>query len=336
MALRRYDGGMSGSTIQVGVVGSGPVGLAAAIAAKRERLSVRVWERGPLAASIVSYPVNMVFFTTNELLEIGDHPLVTGGPKATRREALDYYRKVAEREELDVRTYTEVVAIRPGREHFTVHIRSASSEEAEDRCAAVVVATGYYSNPRFLGVAGEELPHVSHYYREPHHDWRRRVVVVGGGNSACEAALELFRNGAHVTMLVRGEHLKDTVKYWVRPDVENRIREGSIAAVFAARVVRIEPEVVVFMRGEEEERVRADRVLLLTGFAADPTLVGAAGADVRPDGSVVLDPETFETTVEGLFVIGSAGYGGKTAEVFIENGRLHARAAVAAIASRLR
>jgi thioredoxin reductase (NADPH) len=327
---------MTGPTIQVGIVGSGPVGLAAAIAAGREGLSARLWERGPLAASIVRYPVNMVFFTTNELLEIGNHPLVTGGPKATRREALDYYRKVAEREKLDVRTYTEVVAIRPGGEHFTVHTRSASGEEAEERCAAVVVATGYYSNPRLLGVPGEELSHVSHYYREPHPDWRRSVVVVGGGNSACEAALELYRSGARVTMLVRGQHLKETVKYWLRPDVENRIREGSIAAVFSARVVRIEPEAVVFTRGAEEERVGADRVLLLTGFAADPTLVGTAGAEVRSDGSVALDLQTFETTVAGLFVIGSAGYGRKTAEVFIENGRLHARAAVAAIASRVR
>lgn len=325
---------MSEDLLDVGVVGAGPVGLAAAIAAARHGLRARVWETGALAASIVDYPTNMVFFTSNELLEIGGHPLVTGGPKATRREALDYYRKVAEREDLDVVTYTRVEAVTPRGDGFAVTLRDDAGSRIE-RCRAVVVATGYYANPRRLDVPGEDLPHVSHYYREAHADWRRRVVVVGGGNSACEAALELHRAGATVTMVVRDRQLKRTVKYWVRPDVENRIEEGSIAALFGARVVRIEAAGIVVEDAAGTHVVEAERVLLLTGFSADPGLVAGAGAEVRTDGSVVLEPETFESTVPGLYVVGSAGFGDRTGEVFIENGRLHAAAAVAAIVQRL-
>jgi thioredoxin reductase (NADPH) len=319
------------NAVAVGIVGAGPLGLAAAIAAKRAGLVATVWDRGPVCASIVKYPINMVFFTSNELLEIGDHPMVSLGPKATRREALDYYRKVAEREALDVRTHTEVVRIAPLADSFLIR---AGDRERETRCAAAVVATGYYHRPRQLGVAGEDLPHVSHYYVEAHPHWRRRVVIVGGGNSAAEAALELWRAGANVTMLVRGDRVKETVKYWVRPDLENRIREGSIAAVFNAVVQHITAEAVHYRCAGAPRSVEADAVLLLTGFVVEVALVREAGAAVREDGSVVLDPETYETTVPGLYVIGSAGYGPRTAEVFIENGRLHARAAVEHIAKR--
>jgi thioredoxin reductase (NADPH) len=325
---------MSQEIIDVGVVGAGPVGLETAIRATRSGLAARVWDRGPIAASVVEYPVNMAFFTTNELLEVGDHPLVSLGPKATRREALDYYRKVAEREGLDIRTYAEAVGIRPRGREFEVRTRSREGD-ATAICRTVVVATGYYQNPRLLGVPGEDLPHVSHYYREPHPHWRRRVVVVGAGNSAAEAALELFRAGAVVTMVVRGEAIRPTVKYWVRPDLENRIREGAIAALFGATVEAITISTVVVRQGETRREVPADAVLLLTGFIADSSLARAAGAAISADGSVVLDGETFETTVPGLFVVGSAGFGQRTGEVFIENGRLHARAAVAAISRRL-
>ncbi len=327
--------GVGDDTVDVGIVGAGPVGLAAAIAAKRAGLRARVWDRGPLCASIVNYPVNMVFFTTNELLEIGDHPLVSLGPKATRREALDYYRKVAEREGLDVATHTAVTRVVPAGPGFAVHTARAG-DDGVTTCAAVAVATGYYDRPRPLGVPGEELPHVSHYYAEAHPFWHRRVVIVGAGNSAAEAALELWRAGADVTMVVRGAKVRDTVKYWVRPDLENRIREGSIRALFNARVEAITPEAVRVRCAETEAHLQAHAVFILAGFVADVTLARGAGAGIREDGSVVLDPSTFETTVEGLYVIGSAGFGGRTAEVFIENGRLHAQAAVADIARRLR
>lgn len=322
-------------TLDVGIVGAGPVGLAAAIAARRHGLVARIWDRGALCASVVDYPVNMVFFTTNDLLEIGDHPLVSGGPKATRREALDYYRKVAEREQLDVVPYTEVTAIARASQGFAVSTRVAVASRTVE-CRAVIVATGYYSNPRRIDVPGEDLPHVSHYFTEPHVDWHRDVVVVGGGNSACEAALDLYRAGARVTMIVRGAALKPTVKYWVRPDVENRIAEGAIRALFETRVVAISPDGVTVAHGDETATIAAQRVLLLTGFVADAALVRDAGAEVRGDGSVVFDGESFETTVPGLFVIGSAGFGERTGEVFIENGRVHAVRAVEAIARRWR
>jgi thioredoxin reductase (NADPH) len=321
--------------LAVGIVGAGPVGLAAAIAATRAGLTSATWDRGPLCASIVRYPTNMVFFTTNELLEIGDHPLVSLGPKVTRREVLDYYRKVAERERLDVRTYTEIGSIDREGDRFVFRAAGRDGQPLA-RCRAAVVATGYYHHPRSLGVPGEDLPHVSHYYSEAHPLWRRRVVIVGGSNSAAEAALELWRAGAQVTMLIRGEKVRTTVKYWVRPDLENRIREGSITALFAAHVERITPETVHYRRDGVPAALPADAVLLLTGFSADASLVRSAGAEVRDDGSVVLDPQTFETTVHGLYVVGSAGFGERTAEVFIENGRLHACTAVADIADRLR
>ncbi len=317
----------------VGIVGAGPVGLAAAIAARRATLPARVWDRGPLCASVVRYPTNMVFFTSNELLEIGDHPMVSLGPKATRREALDYYRKVADREGLDVHTYSEVVRIEPKPGEFAVRVR-ARDGDAVTLCRSVVVATGYYDRPRRLGIPGEDLAHVSHYYTEPHPHWRRRVAVVGGGNSAAEAALELARAGAAVTMLIRGERVRETVKYWVRPDLENRIRDGAITAVFGAWVERITSAEVHYRRNGVPASLPADAVLLLTGFSADAHLLREAGAEVRGDESVVLDEETFETTVPGLYVVGSAGYGEHTGEVFIENGRLHAQAAIAHIARR--
>jgi thioredoxin reductase (NADPH) len=325
---------MTGSHRQVGIVGAGPVGLAAGIWAKRLGLEARIWDRGPLCSSVMSYPINMVFFTSNELLEIGGHPLVSGGPKATRREALDYFRKVAEREGLEVATYTEVTSLTPRAGRFEVQARD---ERGDSACTvdAAVVATGYYANPRRLGIPGEELPHVSHYYREAHPHWRRNVVIVGAGNSAAEAALELHRAGAGVTMLIRGERVRDTVKYWVRPDVENRIREGSIQAIFGARPQRITEREVRFSVAGEERILPADAVFLLTGFQADTTLARGAGAAVREDGTVVLDAATFETTVPGLFVIGSAGFGSRTNEVFIENGRDHARLALETIARRL-
>ncbi|MFI5165388.1 MAG: YpdA family putative bacillithiol disulfide reductase [Thermoanaerobaculales bacterium] len=320
--------------LDVGIIGAGPVGLAAAIAAKRAGLVARVWDQGPLAASIANYPLNMVFFTSNELLEIGDHPLVSGGPKATRREALDYYRKVAERERLDVVTHAEVTDLEPTKGGYllTAPARDGSRQVA---CRNVIVATGYYHRPRLLGVPGEDLPHVSHYFREAHPFWQQKVVIVGGGNSAAEAALELWRAGAHVTMVIRGEKVKDTVKYWVRPDLDNRIREESIDAQFSTVVEAITPTSVRFRTGTREGEIAADAVLLLTGFMPDTTMVRQAGAALRSDGSVVLDPDSFETTVRGLFVIGSAGYGSRTGEVFIENGRRHAAAAVAHIARRL-
>lgn len=329
------------------IVGAGPIGIGAAILAKRAGLSYRVIEKGAVVEAIRRYPVGMLFFTTSERLEVGGHPLVSAVDKPTRKEALDYYRKVVANEQLEVSTYTEVVAIErtlvEGSEPaFEVRTRRAEPWRRHDRvegvayARTVVVATGYFDNPKLLGVQGEDLPHVSHYYDEGHGHYGRNVVIVGAGSSAADAALDLYRAGAKVTIVHRGEDFRRSLKYWVRPNLENRVKEGSIAARFGATVQAITPEEVVVVEAGKEARLPADRVFLLTGYRASPELLAAAGVAIDgPTSAARLDPATFETNVPGLFVIGSAGFGTRTSDVFIENGLVHAEVALATIANRL-
>jgi len=320
------------------IVGAGPIGLEAAIAAKRAGLRAAVLEQGAIVHAIANYPTYMTFFTTSERLEIGGHPLVTAGDKPTRKEALDYYRKVVANEGLDVRTFTRVTGIALEGDGFAVHTERGAEPL---RARAVLLATGYFDDPNSLDVPGADLAHVSTRYREAHPEFGRDVVIVGGGSGAADAALDLHRHGARVTMVHRGADFKRSLKYWIRPNLENRVKEGSIRAVFHARVAEITPDRVVVDRtppGEPTERLKlpADRVLLLLGYRADPALLLAAGAEVDPATAVAtVDPATRETTVPGLYAIGSAGQGGRTSDVFIENGLPHARAAVAHLALRL-
>lgn len=340
------------------IVGAGPSGLATAIAASHFGLDYIVIEKGTLVDAIARFPTNMVFFTTPELLEIGGVPLTTPYEKPTRAEALRYYRKVTDLFQLQVSLHEEVLSIdrdvnadgTPG--PFLLDTRSARGVRRVREAAAVVLAMGYYGMPNMLGVPGEDLPHVSHYYREAHLFYRQRVVIVGGKNSACEAALELHRAGAHVTMVHRGSELGDSVKYWVKPDIENRIREGSIAAHFSAEVTEIRPtEVVVGQvrregpsRGfstevphENARTIPAEAVLLLTGYRADPAFLRAAGVEVDPDTLVPRhDPATFETNVPGLFVAGGQLAGKQTGAIFIENGRFHGEQIAKVLAARTR
>jgi thioredoxin reductase (NADPH) len=285
--------------------------------------------------AIANYPTYMTFFTTSERLEIGGHPLVTASDKPTRKEALDYYRKVVANEGLDVRTFTRVTALTRDGEGFAVHTEKGAEPL---RARAVLLATGYFDDPNRLVAPGADLPHVSYRYREAHPEYGRDVVIVGGGSGAADAALDLHRHGARVTMVHHGADFKRSLKYWIRPNLENRVKEGSIRAVFHARVAEITPDRVVVERappGEPTERLElpADRVLLLLGYRADPALLLAAGAEVDTATAVAtVDPGTRETTVPGLYAIGSAGQGGRTSDVFIENGLPHARAAVAHLA----
>lgn len=323
------------------VVGAGPIGLEAAIAAKRAGLRARVLEAGAIAHAIVRYPTYMTFFTTSERLEIGGHPFVTATDKATRKEALDYYRKVAAAEGLDVRTFTRVTRVTPTDGGFAVDAVDARGEALLERARAVLLATGYFDDPNRLDVPGVDLPHVSYRYLEGHHDFGRDVVIVGGGSGAADAALDLHRHGARVAMVHRGADFKRSLKYWIRPNLENRVKEGSIRAVFHARVREVGPTHVRVDRTppdapSETLELPADRVLLLLGYRADPTLLLAAGAEVNPVSAVAtVDPATRLTTVPGLYAIGSAGQGGRTSDVFIENGLPHARAAVAHLAAAL-
>jgi thioredoxin reductase (NADPH) len=322
--------------LDVLIVGGGPAGLAAAIAASRAGLAYLVIEQGTLVNSLVHYPTDMVFFTTPELMEIGGFPFVSPYEKPTRQEALRYYRRVADAAALSIRFDERVTAIArqaDGTFHVTAQPRTGSA--VSETARAIVMASGAYDIPNRLGVPGEDLPHVSHYYREPHAYYRRQVVVVGGKNSAAETALDLHRNGARVTLVHRHASLGDGIKYWVKPDIENRIAEGSIAARFHTRVVEITAADVAVSGPEGDARLPADGVLLLTGYRSDTSLLRGAGAAIDDElGAPVLDPETFETTVPNLFVIGACVAGKQSGRIFIENGRFHGEVAVRVIRGR--
>ena len=313
------------------IVGAGPTGLATAIEAERRHLNYVVLEKGCITNSILHFPSQMVFFTTPELLEIGGLPLVSEREKPTRNEALKYYRKVVGALHLNVHQYEEVQQIEEGLQRFHV-VTSCGEYEARN----VVIAIGYYDNPNLLGIPGEDLPHVSHYYTEPYAFYNRDVVVVGGKNSAAEAALDLFRGGARVTLVHRGSEMGPTVKYWVRPDIENRFKAREIAAFFNTRLVEISPTAVQILQAESIQNIPAQQVFLLTGYHSSLTLFRQLGirldpGTLRPE----CDPQTFETNVPGVYLAGSVVAGRQNAEVFIENGRLHGEMVVRAIADQL-
>ena len=321
------------------IIGAGPSGLSAAIAAKTHGLDYQVLEQGVLVNSIFRFPPQIVFFTTPELLEIGGIPFVSPYEKPTRNEALNYYRRIVDRFDLQISLGETVVAVSRGDEDaFEIQTRSTGSAQTRLRQARhVIFAIGYYDHPVMLGIPGEDLPHVSHYYREAHPFYRQRVVIVGGGNSAAEAALELYRTGAHVTLVHRAPALKSTIKYWVRPDIENRIKEGSIAARFNACITTIRPKSVLLKAaecGDAIEEIPADAVLLLTGYRADSDLMTRAGVRLTERDAPEVDPETFETNVPGVFVAGGAIAGVDTGTIFIENGRFHGDRIIETIAKR--
>ena len=327
--------------LDLAIVGAGPIGIEAAIRAKRAGLAYAVLEKGAIVQAVVDYPTYMTFFTTAERLEVGGHPFVTATGKATRKEALDYYRKVVDNEDLDVRTVTAVTGLERGPDGvFALTVRDGRAGEGIVRAHAVALATGYYDRPKMLGVPGEDLPHVSHYYTESHPFWRRDVVIVGAGSSAADAALDLFRGGARVTMVHRGGSFRHSLKYWIRPDLENRVKEGSIRVRFRSEVEEIrEGEIDIVTRPEGEREVRetlpADAVFLLTGYAADPVFAERLGVRTDPvTRAAELDPDTFETSVPGLYMIGSAGFGTRTSDVFIENGLVHAARALGDVTAR--
>ena len=345
------------------IVGAGPSGLAAAIACQRRGLGFEVIEKGVLVNSIQHFPPHMVFFTTPELMEIGGFPFVSPYEKPTRLEALRYYRRVVETLRLPVTLGESVVGIQreadgtlvvrtdppslsgegmgsyggasrlgagPGRQ------ASESPEAREIGARAVVLAIGYYDHPNWIGVPGENLPHVSHYYSEAHPFFRKRVVVVGGRNSAAETALELYRSGAEVTLVHRGAGLSESIKYWVLPDIRNRIAEGSIAARFETCITEITREAVLVDRNGVREAIPADAVFLLTGYHPDQDFLQRCGVQLEAGTCLpVHDRETLETNVPNVFLAGGVISGHDTAPVFIENGRLHGEKVIGLVAARL-
>jgi thioredoxin reductase (NADPH) len=325
------------------VVGAGPAGLATAIAALQHGLGHLVVEKGALVNSLLHYPIEMVFFTTPELMEIGGMPFVSPYDKPTRMEALRYYRRVTDAFKLNVAFDETVTAIRressarDAQGAFAVDLRSSRAVRRSVRARHVVIATGAYDVPNRCGMPGEDLPHVSHYYTQPHPYFRKRVVVVGGKNSAAEAALDLYRAGASVTLVHRRPALGESIKYWVRPDIENRINEGSIAARFSTSVLEITPTAIVVERDGVREDLSADAVFLLTGYRSDSALLRNAGVAIDPvTCGPVFDPHTFETNVEGLYVAGAVVAGLESGKIFIENGRFHGQQVIQAILTRQR
>jgi thioredoxin reductase (NADPH) len=313
-------------------IGAGPTGLACAIEAKRAGLRPLVIDKGVLCNSLYHYPVNMVFFTTPELLEIGDLPFVSAAEKPTRAEALKYYRKCVEHYDLELRLGEAVTRVEGGDGDFRVFTKTEGGTTEQYESHKLIVATGYYDLPNRLGVPGEDLPHVSHYYTEPHPFWRRDVVVVGGKNSAAEAALDLYRTGARVTLVHRRAELGSTIKYWVRPDIENRIKARQITALFNTQVVRIEPDAVHVVGPGGTKLLPAVQVFALTGYHPDFDFLRQLGVKLDSQtNKPALDPQTLESNVPGLYLAGVVIGGNHTSEIFIENGRFHGKQIIAAL-----
>jgi len=306
------------------IVGGGPCGLAAAISAKRAGLKCAVIEGSAVVSTIAHYPTYVRFFSTAEKLALGDLPFVIATEEPTRRDGLAYYRAVVRHFDLPVRQYERVVAIERDGDGFVVRSESRAHGPRATPARAVVVATGYFGSPNYLRVPGEDLPHVTHVFREGHEAFDQTVVVVGGGNSAAEAALDLWRSGARVTLVHFGPTFDKKIKPWVLPDFVNREKEGSIAARWDSRVVRIEPDSVTIVSPRGEERLPADLVYVMTGFAPNTDLLREVGVPIDAQTGIPShDPETLETTIPNLFIAGVVVAGYDANKVFIENGRYH-------------
>ena len=315
-------------------LGAGPTGLACAIEAKRSGLRPLVIDKGCLCNSLYHYPINMNFFTTPERMEIGDIPMTISGGKPTRTEALKYYRRTVEHYGIEVQQHELVERIDGQEGSFTVHTRSDVGPRAYHG-KKVVIATGYYDLPNPLNVPGETLPHVSHYFTDPHPYWNEDVVVIGGKNSAAETALELFRGGARVTLIHRQAEMGKSLKYWVKPDIENRIRAGEIKAMFHSHVTRIEPHRVWVRNSKSEVAVPAEQVFAMTGYHPDFSFLEEQGIKLDPETRrPQVNPDTLETNRAGVYVAGVVVGGKNTSDIFIENGRFHGRQIVAAMTGK--
>ncbi len=316
----------------VAIVGAGPVGLACAIEAGRQNLSHIVVEKGSLVNSLIGYPTNMEFFSTPELLEIGGYPLVSSRYKPLREETIDYYHRVARTENLNIHLSEKVLRLEGKRGQFTLHTDKKSIQTRN-----VIVSTGFFDQPNLLNVEGENLDHVHHYFKEAYAYSGRDVVVVGAKNSAAKAALLLNRQGANVTMLIRGAEVAPTVKYWIRPDLINRIDEGSIAAFYHTKITGITASTVHFTDKTGEHSLPSEAVFALIGYHPDYSFLRELGIDIDNDAvdTPHHDPKTFESNRKGVYLAGTVCGGRHTSKWFIENGRFHAEVIATQIANVL-
>lgn len=306
------------------IIGAGPSGLACAIEARSRDLNFLVIEKGCIVNSIYHYPENMTFFTTAELLEIGNIPMIVRDPKPKRPDALKYYRRVVSHFELPVRDFEKVTSVNKEGALFLVKTRNRFDEPQAYATRTVIIATGYFDNPNFLNIPGEDLPKVNHYYQDPHPYFGKKVAVIGGKNSATIAALELFRNGSQVTLIHRGEALRREIKYWIMPDIQNRIKNGEVQALFSSRVTEIRDREIVVETPQGKRVLENDFVFALTGYHPDTRFLEQIG--IRVDAETYIpehDPQTLESNVPGVYVAGSIISGKLTNRIFIENGRFH-------------
>lgn len=315
----------SDTSFDVLVIGAGPTGLACAIDAQNAGLRVVLVDKGCLCNSLFHYPAHMTFFTTPELLEIGSMPFSSPNQKPTRSEALEYYRKVAEHYDLDVRQYHLVDRVSGSDSDFAVHTTDRFGREQVFRAKKLIVSTGYYDLPNYLGIPGEDLNKVHHYYNEPHPYFGLNVLVIGGKNSAAIAALDLWRHGAKVTLVHRGAEMHPHVKYWILPDINNRVKNGEIAGYFRSTVASITEDTVTLQTPDGEKTLPNDFVFALTGYHPDFSFLERLGVTLDPenDRCPVVNPDTLESNVAGIYLAGVIVAGERTNEIFIENGRFH-------------
>ncbi|SFZ92216.1 thioredoxin reductase (NADPH)/hypothetical protein [Flaviramulus basaltis] len=304
------------------IIGAGPIGIACALECKKRGWSYLVLEKGALTNSIFNYPKNMTFFSTSEKLEIDDIPFISNNPKPNRDEALEYYRRVVTSNKLNIKLFETVNNINKDNETFVI-----TTDKGEYKSSYVIISTGFYDIPKLLNVPGEDLPKVTHYYKEAHNYALQNVVVVGASNSSVDAALEIWRKGGHVTMVVRGESIGERVKYWVRPDIVNRIEEGSIKAYFNSEITQINTDNVEIKTPEESVTIPNDFVVALTGYLPDFNLLNNSKITLSGDGKKIpnYNPETMESNIKGLYLAGVICGGKETHKWFIENSRIHAK-----------
>jgi thioredoxin reductase (NADPH) len=319
--------------VDIIIVGSGPIGLACALAAKKNGLNYLILEKGCLVNSLYHYPVNMTFFSTSERLEIGGIPFVSNNAKPTRNEALEYYRRVAVSASLKMKLFEEVLSVEPIAEKL-FNVKTVKNNYITKN---IIVATGFYGLPFLLNIPGEDLPKVTHYYNDPHYYAFQKVIVVGANNSAVDAALETWRKGAEVTMVIREDQIGERVKYWVRPDIINRIKEGTIKAYFNAQVIEIQESKVVIGTPEGNFTIPNDCVIAATGYQPDLDLLSVMGIKLSTDTSKrpVYDEETHESNIKGIYLAGVICGGMDTHSLFIENSREHAEKIIDHIVSNL-
>lgn len=303
------------------IIGGGPIGIACALECQKNNLDYVVLEKGALVNSLYNYPLNMTFFSTSEKLEIGGIPFISNNPKPHRDEALEYYRRVAKSFELNIHLYEKVLSVEKKDDFF--HIESNKNQYAAKN---IIIATGFYDIPNLLNVPGEQLPKVSHYFKEAHPYVMQKTMVVGASNSAVDAALEIWQKGGDVTMIVRGPNIGERVKYWVKPNIENRIEEGSIKAYFNAEIKEIRESEVIISTPEGDITIPNDFVVALTGYQPNLEFLKNIGISLSEDGKYLpqYNPETMESNVEGVYLAGVICGGMETHKWFIENSRIHA------------